>query len=353
MQAQIESKHTGRYLQYRARHVQLGLGDNAALEHLLKLLRDEKLIPAEIIPTPCLTSVERCAQTYELYLRETRGLAEATILSYVPIVQSFLHNPFGNGSVRLSHLNASDVVEFVQLRAPTLHSKRAKLLTSALRSYLKFAVYSVKVKLDLAAVVPVVPNWSLPSIPRAISAEQVDQLLSSIDRSTAVGRRDYAILLLLARLGLRSGEVASMELGNIDWDKGSLKLRVKGGQCNTFPLPTEVGKAIADYLQDGRPICNTRRLFVRAKAPIQGIKGASGIGSIVRHSLQRCGVNAPIFGAHQFRHGLATDMLRHGASLGEIGDVLGHHNPQTTTIYTTVDLEALRLLAIPWPGGVR
>ncbi|MCP5008818.1 MAG: tyrosine-type recombinase/integrase, partial [Aestuariibacter sp.] len=181
----------------------------------------------------------------------------------------------------------------------------------------------------------------------------VHQLLSSINRETAIGRRDYAILLLLARLGLRSGEVAFLELDNIDWNTGTLNVRGKGGHRNRFPLPTEVGKAIATYLQDGRPTCNSRRLFLRAKAPIRGFQGASGVGSIVRHSLKRCGVNAPTFGAHQFRHGLATEMLRQGASLREIGDVLGHHNPQTTKIYTKVDVEALQSLAIAWPGGVR
>jgi site-specific recombinase XerD len=127
----------------------------------------------------------------------------------------------------------------------------------------------------------------------------------------------------------------------------------KSGQRNDLPLPVEVGKAIAAYLRHGRPRCGSRRVFLRVRAPFRGFQGASGVGSIVRHCLQRASVNAPTYGAHQFRHGLATEMLRQGASLGEIGELLGHHNPQTTKIYTTVDLEALRTLALPWPGGVR
>jgi len=206
---------------------------------------------------------------------------------------------------------------------------------------------------DLAAAVPVVANWSMPSIPRAISADQVHRLLTSIDRRTATGRRDYAILLLLARLGLRSSEVAFLELDDIDWNTGTLSVHGKGGLPNAVPLPLEVGQAIAAYLRDGRPPSVSRRVFLRAKAPIRGFRGASGVGSIVRHSLQRAGVDAPTYGAHQFRHGLATEMLRQGASLGEIGDVLGHRHPQTTKIYVKVDLEALRTLAPPWPGGER
>ncbi len=226
-------------------------------------------------------------------------------------------------------------------------------MTSALRSFLKYARYRGEVALDLAAAVPAVACWSMPSIPRAIAADQVRQLLASIDRRTAIGRRDYAILLLLARLGLRSSEVAFVELDDFDWNTGTLSVRGKSGQRNEFPLPLEVGKAIAAYLRNGRPLSTSRRVFLRAKAPIRGFRGASGVGSVVRHALQRARIDAPTYGAHQFRHGLATEMLRQGASLGEIGDVLGHRHPQTTKIYTKVDLEALSTLALPWPGGVQ
>jgi site-specific recombinase XerD len=296
---------------------------------------------------------ERCAQEFEQYLRQQRALANATVVNYVPFIRKFLTDRFGNGPVRLSRLRARDVVRFVQRQAPRLHRKRAKLMTTALRSFLQYARYCGHITLDLAAAVPAVANWSMPSIPRAISADQVRQLLASIDRRTAMGRRDYAILLLLARLGLRSSEVAFIEIEDIDWNTGTLSVRGKSGLRNEFPLPPEVGKAIAAYLCNGRPPSTSRRVFLRAKAPIRGFRGAGGVGSIVRHSLKRAGVTAPTHGAHQFRHGLATEMLRQGASLGEIGDVLGHRHPQTTKIYTKVDLEALRTLALPWPGGVQ
>ena len=286
-------------------------------------------------------------------MREARGLAKATIINYVPFIRDFLKDRFGDGPVTLSRLCAGDVVRFVQRQAPRLHLKRAKLMTTALRSFLHYARYRGDVTLDLAAAVPVVANWSMTSIPRAIAADQVRQLLASIDRRTAIGRRDYAILLLLARLGLRSGEVAFLELDDIDWNAGQLSVRGKSGQRNELPLSTEVGKAIAAYLRHGRPRSTSRRVFLRAKAPIRGFRGASGVGSIVRHCLKRAGIDAPTTGAHQFRHGLATEMLRQGASLSEIGELLGHRHPQTTKIYTKVDLNALRTLALPWPGGVR
>jgi len=348
----ITSDHPPRYLRYRMRKVQRGRGDLAALGHLLAFLHCERLVPAERIPSRRLTSAERCAQAYERYLREIRGLAKATIVNYVPFIRSFLKDCFDDGPVMLSRLCASDVVRFVQRQAAHLHQKRAKLLTCALRSFLRYVRYLGKTKLDLAAAVPIVANWSMSSIPRAITEDQVRHLLSSVDRRTAMGRRDYAILILLARLGLRSGEVASLELGDIDWKAGQLSVRGKTGQRSELPLTAEVGKVIAAYLRCGRPHSTSRRVFLRAKAPVRGFRGASGVGSIVRHRLQRAGIDAPTLGAHQFRHGLASSLLRHGASLGEIGDLLGHHNPETTKIYIKVDLDALRTLALPWPGGV-
>jgi integrase/recombinase XerD len=196
----ITSDHPPRYLRYRARQVRLCRGDAAALRHLLDFLRCGGVIPAEKMSERPPRSAERCTQAYEHHLREACGLASATIANYVPFIRSFLEDCFGEGSVKLSHLCASDVVRFVQRQAPRLHPKRAKLLTSALRSFLRYARYLGKAKLDLAAAVPVVANWSMSSIPRAIAAEQVSQLLASVDRRTATGCRDYAILLLLARL---------------------------------------------------------------------------------------------------------------------------------------------------------
>jgi site-specific recombinase XerD len=319
----------------------------------MDFLRREGVIPAEEVAAHERTSIDRCADGYEVYLREGRALATATIVNYVPFVRDFLRHCFGAKPVELSCLSAADVLRFVRHQAARLHRKRAKLMTTALRSFLRYARYRGEVDVDLAGAVPVVPNWSMTTIPRAIAPDQVRQLLASIDRRSGTGRRDYAIVLLLARLGLRAGEVASLTLDDVDWEAGQLTVHGKSGRRNELPLPAEVGEAIAAYLQDGRPHSASRFVFLRAKAPVRGFRGACGISSIVRHSLQRGGVDTPSMGAHQFRHGLATEMLRQGASLGEIGDVLGHRHPQTTSIYTKVDIEALRSLALPWPGSTR
>jgi site-specific recombinase XerD len=226
-------------------------------------------------------------------------------------------------------------------------------MTTALRSFFQYARLRGEITLDLAAAVPIVANWSMASIPRAIAPEQTQKLLASIDRHTAMGRRDYAILLLLARLGLRAGQVASLELGDIDWSMGQLSVRGKRGRPSELPLPAEVGKAIAAYLRRGRLPSASRRVFLRVRAPSRGFQDSSSVSTLVGHALKRAGIDAPTHGAHQFRHGLASEMLRHDASLAEIGGVLGHAHPDTTRIYTKIDLKALRAIAQPWPGGLR
>ena len=168
-----------------------------------------------------------------------------------------------------------------------------------------------------------------------------------------MGRRDYAILLLLARLGLRAGEVVKLRLEDIDWENARITICGKGGKWSQLPLPSDVAKAIAHYLRHDRPRCATRRLFIRDYAPIDGFQNANAIASVVKRALKRAGVVSARKGAHLLRHSLATDMLCKGASLDEIGEVLRHRSSDTTAIYAKVDLKSLRALALPWPGGVR
>lgn len=349
----ISIQHFAQYLRYRARRKKMHRGDAIALGQFREFLCSQGVIAVEKILPGRLTPVERCAQDFEQYLREERLLAAATIVNYAPFIGKFLKERFGTGPVKLSKLRARDVVRFVQRQAPRLHLKRAKLLTTALRSFLRYGCYRGEIQADLVTAVPSVANWSMPLIPRAIAAHQVRRVLTHVDRATAVGRRDYAILLLLARLGLRAGQIVFLELEDIDWEAGSLSVRGKGGLRTQLPLPQEVGNAIVAYLRDGRPHADSRRVFLRVNAPVRGFLGPSAVSCVVRHALLRAGVQAPSAGAHQFRHGLACEMLRQGASLQEIGEVLGHRSPETTKIYAKVDLEALRSLALPWPGGVR
>jgi integrase/recombinase XerD len=349
----IHSRHCAQYLRYRARRKKTHRGDALALSQFREFLCCQGVIAAEKASPSRLTPVDRCTQEFEQYLREQRLLAQATIVNYLPFIGRFLKSRFGTGAVKLSCLRARDVVRFVQRQAPRLHPKRAKLMTTALRAFLRYGCYRGEIRVDLLAAVPCVANWSLPLIPRAIAPQQVRQVLAHVDRTTAVGRRDYAILLLLARLGLRAGEIVGLELEDIDWKAGSLSVRGKFGRRTQLPLPKEVGDAIVAYLQHGRARTHSRRVFLRAQAPVRGFLGPSAVSTIVRHALSRAGVTAPTAGAHQFRHALASQMLRHGASLREIGELLGHRSPDTTKIYAKVDLDSLRRLALPWPGGAR
>jgi integrase/recombinase XerD len=350
---QIQNQHCDQYLRYRRRRSKGLPGDAVALEQFLQYLREQAVIAPESSTPASLTPADRCAQEFERYLREERLLAPPTIIYYVPFAGEFLKDRFGNGPVDLSQVCGGDVISFVRRRAPRLHVKRAKLMITALRSFLRYGCYLGQVSADLITAVPIVANWSKPLIPRAISSDQVRQVLSHVDRRTVAGRRDYAILLLLARLGLRAGEIVSLELEDIDWNASCIEVKGKGGRRNQLPLSKDVGDAIAAYLQHGRPRTACRRVFLRATAPVRGFLGASAVSTVVRHALVRAKVQAPTRGAHQFRHGLASEMLRHGASLSEIGELLGHRSPETTKIYAKVDLEVLRTLALRWPGGAR
>ena len=348
---EVSPEHITMYLRYHALRRRITRGDAPALHQLINFLRIQGLVSDDKTPQCPSKPVDQYALAFEQYLRDECALANATIAIYVPFIRDFLTDRFGIEPVKLSRLLSDDVVTFIQHKVPGMHRQRAKLLTTALRSFFRYARARGYITLDLSAAVPAVANWSMPSIPRAISTEQVRHLLSRCGRHTAMERRDYAIILLLARLGLRASEVVKLELDDINWEAGCLHVQTKGGQQTELPLPVDAGEAIASYLQHGRPHCNSRRVFLRAKAPIRGFLGPCAISSIVRHVLERTGTSAPTKGAHQFRHGLASEMLHRGASLDEIGEVLGHRSLETTKIYIKVDIDALRTLALPWPGG--
>src|SRR5436305_1981945 len=339
------------YLRARARRRRPTRNDLPALQRLLELLRRQGVVAAAALPVT--TPAQRLQSEFRLYLREERALASTTQAAYTTFVSEFLTERFGAGSVDLSRLCAADVTRFVRRRASTIQSKRVQLMTTALRSVLRFARYRGDIEKDLAACIPAVANWKQSTLPRALPPDQVEQVLNSVDRKTAMGRRDYAILLILARLGLRAGEIKALTLEDLDWQEGLITVRGKAGRFSQLPLPRDVGAAIADYLRQGRPTANSRLVFLRMKAPTGGFRGQSGVGSMVRHALKRAGIDSPRKGAHQFRHALACQMLKQGASLSEIGELLRHRSPQTTVIYAKVDLDSLASLALSWPGGAR
>jgi site-specific recombinase XerD len=261
-----------------------------------------------------------------------------------------------HGSVAASKLNVAGVQRFLLDRAQGRSSEWVRLLAVALRSFFRFLYQYGKTDRDLSACVPTVRKWSQATVPACLSPEEVEQALDVPDRSVAQGRRDYAMLLLLARLGLRAGEIIALELGDIHWRTAEITIRGKGKQLNTLPLPAEVGQAIADYLRAGRGASTSRQVFLRTYAPRVGLTDPGAIGHIVRRVLAQAGIRRRSRGAaHLFRHSLASRMIQHGATLNEISEVLRHQSLSTTEIYAKVDLRSLREVARPWPctGGVR
>jgi len=301
------------------------------------------------------TPADELAIGFGQYLQRQQGLATTTIKRYRTVAWQFLHERFGRGEVDLRTLRAVDAIEFVQRQAKRIKPPALKCVVNALRSFLRYAQYRGEIAPELVAAVPAVAAWTTtPPLPRAISPEHAQRAIDSCNRRTSLGLRDRAVLLLLARLGLRAHEIIALQLEDCDWDSGCLRVRGKGGRERLLPMPVDAGEAIAAYLERGRPASQDRHLFLRSMAPIRGfMPGSYAIGSIVRYALRRAKVAAPHTGSHQFRHALAVRMLKRGASLAEIGEVLGHRSPQTTSIYARVDISSLRSLALPWPGGVR
>jgi site-specific recombinase XerD len=286
-------------------------------------------------------------------LKRERGLQQATVDGYRPFVHRLLVERFRDEPLHLERLDPSDISSFVQRHAHSMSPKRAQLMLSALRSFFRFLLQQGEIATDLAACVPAVADWRLSTVPKYLGAEEVERLLDSCDRRTRIGRRDHAILLLLARLALRASEVVALELDDLDWRGGEIVVRGKGQRHDRLPLLREVGQALATYLRRDRPCGSTRRVFVRTRAPIRGFAGPTTISTIVRRALQRADLKPPAKGvaAHLLRHSLATGMLRRGASMTEIAEVLRHRTPSTTEIYAKVDIAGLRSLAQPWPGS--
>ena len=318
--ADITLNHLNQYLQYR-RQCQASnrKGEKRTLEQCMDYLQRKGQIVCATVPEEPKTSVELCMQSYEGYLRHVSGLAPTTIAAYQKFVRSILQHCFASEKIILSCLSSQDVVEFVQQQAPRLHPKRAKYMSTALRSFLRYASYLGETSLELVGAVPSSANWQMLSIPRGICTEQTEKLLASIHRDTATGRRDYAIVMLFARLGLRVIEVQRLSFDDIDWVNGTLQLQTKGNKRRTVPLTEEIGEAIVDYLYRGRPKCASRHVFVRAKAPVEGFRNVSSICAIIGRAIARGGIVAPTNGTHQFRHGLAIEMLRRKLSLEQIG----------------------------------
>lgn len=298
-----------------------------------------------------VAAVEELLTDFGRWLSSERGLAGETVRCYRTQGRKFLVHLPGPLQRSLAGLDAAAVTRWVLDYAEAADSVwSAKTHVTALRSLLRFLHVRGWISSPLVAVVPAVAGWRLSSLPKGLPSPQVQALLAAHDLDTTVGQRDHAVLVVLARLGLRGAEVAALQLADVEWHAGQLVVRGKGSRIERLPLPAEVGQALADYVTSSRPRCQCPSLFVTARRPFRPLTPGA-----VRAIMGRaCGrADLPRLGAHRLRHTLATDLLRAGSSLPEIGQVLRHRSPLSTTIYAKVDYAALRMLARPWPGGAR
>lgn len=316
-----------------------------ALAPLLGYLRELGVAPQAEITMP-VTPAEEFLESYRGYLLAERGVQPRVARGYVDLVRSFIASHAGAGTA-VAQLSAGEVTAFLTAQSRRLAPKTVQRLATALRSLLRFWHVQGMTGADLSKAVPKVANRRA-ALPRPLQPAQVQALLASCDRHSAQGRRDLAMLMLLARMGLRAGEVAGLRLDDIDWRQGKITIRGKGNRRDQLPLPADAGEAVVSYLREGRPVAALdRSVFIRIKAPRRGLS-AGGVTQAVAAAARRAGLGT-IY-AHRLRHSAATAIFAEGGSLAEVGQVLRHRRPHTTAVYTKVHVEALRSLARPWPG---
>lgn len=346
--ADLDEWRVDEFLDARRHRGRTCRGFRATVVRLLDQLRS-----AGVVPTPAPahddSPVAALLARYEGYLRRERALEECTIAGYLRFVQAFVTERLDGNGAPSNSLRPGDVRDFLLARVRRLAPKRAQYMGTALRSFLRFLFLHGETDTDLARAVPTVRQWRLSSVPRYLPARDVERLLRACDRSSATGRRNRAVLLLLARLGLRASEVLGLELRDLHWREGEIVVRGKGLVHDRLPLLADIGKALALYLQKDRPPGSSRRVFLCRRAPHRGFAHPSTVTTIVARTLVRAGLAPATRGAHLLRHSLATTMVRQGASLSEIGQVLRHRSPNTTEIYAKVDFGALRDVAMSWP----
>jgi len=307
-------------------------------------------------PAKKLTALDHLREEYYVYLRQQCGLSEATIYNCIRFLYRFMNFHFGETLGDLNAITPDDIIAFLgHLKVGSRHY-RNKAVPSHLRNLFKFLFWSGKTKRNLANAIPRAAQPQPTNLPCYLKPEDVRRLIEAVRTNGTLGRRNYAMVLLMARLGLRSPEVIAIQLDDIDWRSGEILIRGKGKLHDRMPLPADVGEAIVDYIRNERA-GTSRTLFVSDKVPHPPFKDASILNSILRKAFEITGLEPPqkYVSSHLLRHSLAVDMLRRGASLDEIGDVLRHRSRMTTTIYAKYDLDALRSIVQDWPakGGLQ
>ena len=350
--ADLDEGSVEQYLRHRAGKQSIQPGDRSALKRWLSVLREEGAIAPAVLPP--FTPHDRIFNEFDAYLRTQRGLAPKSIVRHLPVIRRFLLEVCPAGDDDLGKINQEKVIRYIERHAGDWSPSTGKGMCWSVRAFLRYLHHQGLNPHALADCVPSMRRWKLASLPTFLPAAQVQRVLDGCDRATPMGRRDYAILMMLAKLGLRADEVATLTLDDIDWRASEMLIRAKGRQRARMPIPPDVGAAIVAYLRNGRPKSSCRRLFIRTLAPYVGFASGCAITMIAKTALDRVGIEGCAHrGAHIFRHSLATELLRSGATLTEIGQLLRHLSHDTTRIYAKVDIEALRTLSLPWPGGAQ
>ncbi len=320
----------------------------AALKHLLTVLRKESKIPEKALTVNDFIQEE--LTSYDTYLHEVCGLAKSTRTSRVNYAKKFLAFKFTRSSIEIGRISTQDLQEFVTQYGKGFKPLSIQCIAVSLRSYLRYRAQLGDHTNALIAAIPSIAQWRLATLPKALSASEVKQILDSFNRSTAIGRRDFAIARCLLDLGLRAGEVAALQIDDIDWHNSTLLVRsAKSHRTHLLPLPTKTGEAIVDYLCQGRPAVTCRSIFVRHRGPVNSAMNGSVISGRIRIASSRRGI-VPTVGAHICRHTAACNMLKAGASLKGIADILRHRCLDTVMIYAKIDLGRLNRVISPWPG---
>ncbi len=348
----IDEQLAARFLEAEDRGCLLRDGDRLSISRFIKVLREAQLIAPALPRT--LGPADQILARFRAYLEYRHGLSPTSSKTYARHTRPFLRDMAITGTDHFARLTQADVLGYVERHARDASAATAVSMCSRLRSFLRYLQVEGLIADDLAACVPSIRKWRFKALPTYLSAAQLQQVFQSCDQSTAAGRRDYAVVMLLARLGLRAKEVATLTLDDIDWRAGQFRIQGKGRQRATMPLPPDVGAAIAAYLREGRPVSDSREVFLGVYAPHVGFPTAAGIRDIAGRALRRAGViGIAHYGSHVLRHSLATELLRSGATLTQIGQVLRHKDHNTTRIYAKVDLASLHTLSLPWPGAGR
>ena len=320
-----------------------------AIKHFLDVLRIHDIVALPKNPVP-ISPMDQLLRDFGKHIERVNGATLSTVHLYSRHTREFLRAKYRDGPIELKNLCVKDVRKYVTTKAGGYKPGTVKSLATSLRVFFRFLRITNQIEHSLEDAVPTVPHWKLSTLPKYLTGEQLQYLLLSFNMSTAIGRRDRAMTVLMSGIGLRSSEVAQLTLEDINWQQGTIQMKEsKSRHASSLPLPREVGEALAAYLQKGRPHTKERCIFVSHAFPIGQPLSPSAVRIAIRRAFQRCALPVPSYGTHVLRHTLATQLLQKGATLKEIADILRHHSIETTNIYAKVDLRQLAQVALPWP----